>query len=627
MTQKTIRFVGASRVNQAVLPFFFNRAISLTPSVRRRLFKYADEATMVVRAYYRRSIFPHHYGRDPENWEVSPSALAAYAFFLRGLARGRIFRYGAIFHSVGIAAASLNHVEILQLLIHEGIPLDLLHEGDDTVLATAIRYHHEPLAHALMDAFPRFISHKYAPSAMYACIFSGTIPLFFDMVERGFSITFFMGFQDWIGTPLSAAVRRGRHTITRYLLKHAFTEANILMPKTFEYDPLHDYFKWTLFKEAICHQNREVLDHLKAHGWNPPAKIIESFCRETGILDSLPRLKFAETVYPDLPFREHIQAMCMDEDNCWFIDDDILRYYNLPLNEDEKDLTRVKAEPHDWRTDIPSTMEEIGECLGERPENILRLIPFIREQLRTYYQKAEFPHHVARASVYALCLAQHSAAPLFTHKELQDTVRQNSEFKYYAASYHERILGVKIFKKNYERVRKIDHIVALQGKDLQSFLDQSDEALEKYQTCYGIPIIRYIAEKSTVEALEMWMERGFPICACEGIESWHPTHYANPEILDYYFTHVGMHYRTRCNEYADTLAFSIRGDDAGCVKIFVKHGYPLNRRLCDHDYPLAYAFYEGAEKMTHTLYDAGAKMLDRKGRKMNLPPWFKPLRG
>ena len=202
----------------------------------------------MVRTYYRRSDYPHCREHNCETWEVSPSALAAYAFFLRGIARGRVFRYGAIFHSVGIAAASLKHVEVLQWLIREGIPLDELHEEEDTVLSVAIRYHHEDLARALMDAFPRFTTGLLASSAILTCLYSGSIPLFFEMVERGFPISFRTWFKGWITSPLSAAVRRKRHTITRYLLKYALTETNVGIKGV---DSDNDRSVWRLVYEAI----------------------------------------------------------------------------------------------------------------------------------------------------------------------------------------------------------------------------------------------------------------------------------------------------------------------------------------------------------------------------------------
>lgn len=41
MTSKTIRFVGASRVNHLVSPFFFNRTFKLTPKERQSALIYA----------------------------------------------------------------------------------------------------------------------------------------------------------------------------------------------------------------------------------------------------------------------------------------------------------------------------------------------------------------------------------------------------------------------------------------------------------------------------------------------------------------------------------------------------------------------------------------------------------
>lgn len=59
------------------------------------------------------------------------------------------------------------------------------------------------------------------------------------------------------------------------------------------------------------------------------------------------------------------------------------------------------------------------------------------------------------------------------------------------------------------------------------------------------------------------------------------------------------------------------------VKVILKHGYPFNTRKCNDDYPLTYAFLQGSEKVARVLYEAGAKMLDRKGHVMSLPSWFK----
>lgn len=622
MTPKTIRLVGASRVSSFVLPFFFNRSIALSAKARQRALRYADEATARVRAYYRRSDYPQHHSGAFGQWEISPSTLTAYAFFLRGIARGRVFRYGAIFHSVGLAAASLKHVEVLQWLIREGIPLDQLHVDEDTVLSIAIRYHHEDLARALVDAFPRFVTGELAYSAVLTGIFSGSITLFFELVEQGFPLSFHAGFNGWFGSPLGAAVRRKRHTVTRYLLKHAFTEQNIIMPKDFEFCSSDDYWVWNLFEDAIDAQNREVLEHLKRAGWDPPARMTKCFCNRMRLQDNLRRLKFAESVYPQLSFREYITSIRMDDDyETERVNNEVLRYYHLPRN----GRTR-NPKVRDWRYDEPTSLYSLGDCLAERPEAILRLLPKCRNLLRKYYKKRKFPMFNGRQpSTYALCLAQWSDTPLFTQQELQKLVDKYDDFHYYAFREHAAELGVEIPKsKRDDDDDECWRVAELQGAELQAFLDQSDEVLANYHEFYSIPMVRFVAEVSTVEALEMWMERGFPICACEDNESWHPTHYANPEILEYYLSEVGMHYRTRAYMEGDTLAWAICVDDVECVKVILKHGYPLNTRKCNDDYPLTYAFLQGSENVARVLYEAGAKMLDRKGHVMQLPSWFKP---
>lgn len=618
MTQKTIRFVGASRVNHLVLPFFFNRTFPLSPRARQRALRYAEEATAVVRAYYRRSDYPHCRKYKRECWEVSPSALAAYAFFLRGIARGRVFRYGAIFHSVGIAAASLKHVEVLQWLIREGIPLDELHEEEDTVLSVAIRYHHEDLARALMDAFPRFTTGLLASSATLTCIYSGSTPLFFEMVERGFPVSFRTWFKGWITSPLSAAVRRKRHTITRYLLKHALTETNVGIKGV---DSDNDRSVWRLVYEAVRAQNREVIEVLKRLGVQPTAETIKDYCYCTNLLWSLDNLQFSEEVYPDLPLRDYVASLRMDEDCSLRIDEAVLQHCNLPPYEAEYS-ERVQQ---DWRHALPTTLNAIGDCLAERPAAILRLLPALREQLRCYYQHDHIPYCEAPSSLYALCLAQFSDTPLFTQQELQALVDKDDDFHYYSFRVHAAALGVQIPKHTCDDSEsECWRAASLQGAELQAFLDQSDEVLAAYQTFYDIPMVRFVAEASTVEALELWMERGFPICACEENESWHPTHYANPEIMEYYLRDVGLHYRTRACVEGDVLAWAIRDEEVDCVKVILKYGYPLNSRKCNDDYPLTYAFLRGAERVARVLYEAGAKMLDRQGHVMPLPPWFKP---
>lgn len=617
MTSKTIRFVGASRVNHLVLPFFFNRTFKLTPKERQRALLYAETAREEVRSRFRSSDYPEPI--EDEKWVISPSALTAYAFFLRGIAKGRVFRYGAIFHAVGVSAARFNHAEVLQWLIREKVPVDLLHYEGNTLLTTAIRYRHESLATALLEAFPRFsVASKQSAQAMATCIFFGSIPLFFKMVDCGFPISHMVSMGYWCGTLLSAAIRRGRHTITRYLLKHALTSTNVVMPKDFIYR--ENAIGWTVFREAIQAQNREVLDALKLQGWEPTAKNIKQFCLGTDILDSLRSLTFATSVYPALPFREFMASLREETPESHCIADEIIQHYHLPAYEPDEPSAQSSVQ-HDWRSDIPSSPGEIEDCLMERPSEILRLLLEIPAQLRAYYQDAKFT--LERPLLYALCLAQYAQTPLFSKTELRELVKANSDLLYYSFQTHAKSLGIEIPSR-----KKVDldqtgwRLANLRGKALQAFLDQRDEILEDYQTFYAIPIARYIAEEGTVETLEQWMERGFPICAAEPFESWYPIHYANAPILNYYLSEVGLHYRTRSSMEGDTLAWAINADDVACVKVLIEHGYPLNTRKCNEDYPLTYAFLCGSENVAHLLYEAGAKMLDRRGRKMPLPSWF-----
>lgn len=616
MTQKTIpiQFIGASSTNTLPLPFFFNRSFPLSPEEAQRALTYAAQAKAILQAYYKRSDYPHLYGDEPEAWEIAPSTFAAYAFFLKAAVKGRIFRYGAIFNAVGVAAARLHHVDVLQWLICEGIPLDELRDSHgNTVLTAAIGHHHEPLAHALLEAYPRFsIAKHHRCGAMFAAVFNGSVKLFFDLVKRGFPCAFMGAFHGWYGTLLSAAIRRGRHTITRYLLKHAFTKENLFSPD-WMYASKEAHIAWPIFVEAIGKQNREVIEHCKAHRCHPPLDDVSNFAAYTGILHDFKGFKFVTEVYPELPLREYITHLRMDQDYC--VDDEILAYYNLPPNE-----AFEPSATHDWRYDIPTTPKEIDDCLEERPDAILRLIPLLRNELRAYYQSQEYT--IEAAPLYALCLAQHSPTPLFTTEELQALVDANEGYRYYSFHTHAKTLGIKIPKeKPYRSNNTCWRIAALQGQKLQDFLDQSDDVLQEYDEFFDIPIIRFIAEASTVEALELWMERGIPICACEENESWHPTRYANAEILNYYLSEVGMHYRTRTATGSDTLASAISANEIACIDLFIKQGYPLNHRKCSRDYPLTHALIHGDERAAKFLYASGAKMLDRKGHIMQLPSW------
>lgn len=631
MSKETIRFVGASCVNNLVLPFFFNRAFSLTSSERKRAFLYEQEATSCVRAYFRRSDYPHLDDEEHGFHGITPSAFAAYALFLRKCIQRRSIRYTAFFHSVGVTAAALNHTEVLQWLIREGIPLNQLNYRNDTVLSIAIHNRHEMLARAVLCNFPKAVPNEdCAVLVMVRCALRGSARLFDELIKEGFPCSGVAAFDGDFGSLLTAAIRRGRNRITHYLLKHAFTLENLCLTSSLKNA---GYSAWTtFFREALRKQNREVLVFAKQRGITPPQEKLRTFCLGAEIFDRLDYLKLVEEVYPEWPWKREVTEIRFECPDCWYVAEAVLRYYNLPLYEDDQ----TDAEEHDWRVDVPTSLEEVSACLTERPENVLRLCEDAPQLLRAYYRKMAYNSTFSNVVFYALRLAQTHKPALFSSNELQELVEKLDKydielFRAYAEELQIevplRIEDEVVTKDSPEdEYTRVWRIANLRGDALQAYLDQEDDRIGA--DCYAVcePIVRFVVDgkEVTCECLELWMERGFGVCDEDICELWYATHFASAEILEYLLTEVGMSARTRARSGDDALSFSIRAGDVESVKIILKHGYALSRRKCRGQYPLTYALLQGEEEIAQVLYAAGTKLLDQKGRVMKLPPWFKP---